>query len=447
VRADLSRGARRALGNLRRSVTRRPVGLALSGGGSQGSFQAGVLRFLYDEVRVRPSVVCGSSVGAINGAKLAEGDDPGSGRRAIDELVAIWHGLQDNGDLWIADPWLEKLRGHSAWASEMRGRAAEHGAAGSQARVVLRMLGEMVRNPPDADGTLEAVRQALRARSLLRNDPIRAMLEARLVPERIPSSGITLRIGAVCLETGELRYVTERGELLGRDGSRRNGDPVSIVDAAVASSSIPVIFPPARLGEEHYVDAGVREILPVEPAVGLVGASGLVFAVVASAPGVEPIADVENRGLLDLARRVSSDIAPDETLVKDMEPPIGWRGRLEMVAPEFDVHDVLTVDRTLIGASLDYGYLRAADVLLELGDEERMLTAEITRSRMRLRDLEGPVPGPFVTTEPEELTDAECQERRFAELDGLARLVEQRASMGAPLPPGGCGVRTDALRG
>lgn len=437
---ELSRGARRALTNLRRSVARRPVALALSGGGSQGSFQAGVLRFLYEVVGIAPTVVCGSSVGAINGAKLAEGDEGAAGRRAIDELSGIWQGLRTNADLWLADPWLDKLRAHSAWAADMRGRAAEHGAAGSQARVVLRMLGEMVRNPPDADGTLEAVRQALRARSLLRNDPIREMLEHHLRPERVATSGITLRIGAVCLETGELRYVTETGELVARDGRPLGREPVGIVDAAVASSSIPVIFPPARIGDEHYVDAGVREILPLDPAVALLGRSGLVFGVVASAPGVEPIADVEQRGLLDLARRVSSDIAPDETLYKEMEPPVGWAGRVELVAPEFDVHDVLTVDPALVETSLDYGYLRAADVLLGLGDEERALTADITRTRMRLRDLEGPVAGPFVTTEPDVLSDEEREERLSADCDLLADLVTRRRAMGAPLPPGPCGV-------
>ena len=54
-----------------------------------------------------------------------------------------------------------------------------------------------------------------------------------------------------------------------------------------------------------------------------------------------------------------------------------------MIAPEFDVHDALTIDPGLIAASIDYGYMRAADVLLGLSDEHAALSAEIARTRMR----------------------------------------------------------------
>ncbi len=431
----LSRGARRSLASLRRSVRRHPVALALSGGGSQGSFQAGALLFLYDVVGIAPKVVCGSSVGAINGAKLAEGQSSAGASRSIDELAGIWLGLRTNSDLWLADPWLEKLRAHSAWASEIRGRAAEHGAAGSQARVVMRMLGEIVRNPPDTDGTLEAVRTALRARSLLRNDPIRARLEGHLRPELIATSGIALRIGMVCLETGDLRYVTESGALLSREGADLGLPPVGIVEAAFASSSIPLIFPPTRIGNEHYIDAGVREILPLKPAMSLLGSSGVVFGVVASAPGIPTISDVEDRGLLDLARRISSDISPDETLHKELERTDAWKGRVECIMPEFDVHDGLSVDPCLIAASVDYGYMRAADILLDLNNEAGELTSQITRTRMELRGFDGPVAGPFVTTEPAELSPAEADEQRVAGNTKLAELIDRRRAMGAPLRP------------
>ena len=65
----------------------------MSGGGSQGSFETGVLRFLYDDLGLAPSILCGSSVGSIIAAKLAEGDNPETGERAIDAMEAIWRGL------------------------------------------------------------------------------------------------------------------------------------------------------------------------------------------------------------------------------------------------------------------------------------------------------------------------------------------------------------------
>ena len=180
---------RTARANLRRRFARQPIAFALSGGGSQGSFEVGVLRYLYDDLKVRPAILCGSSVGAIIAAKLAEGDDEATGRRAIDDLEDIWRGLRGNADMWLTEPWLDKLRSQAAWASSLRGRAAENGTAGSQTRVVLRMLGELVRNPPEADGTLDALRQAMRAKSLLRMDPVRSIIETRLDTDRIAGVG------------------------------------------------------------------------------------------------------------------------------------------------------------------------------------------------------------------------------------------------------------------
>ncbi len=336
----------------------------MSGGGSQGSFETGALRFLYDDLKLKPAILCGSSVGSIIAAKLAEGDDPETGRRAIDEMEALWRSLTSNDDMWLAEPWLEKLRSQANWASELRGRAAENGTAGSQARVVLRMLSEVVRHPPETDGTLDALRQAMRARSLLSMQPVRELVENNIDVDRIVASGIMLRIGAVGLESGELRYITEHGDVQTRDGDPLDQPRVPLTEAVLASASIPLVFPPTKLNDEHYVDGGVREILPLELAFNRLGA-GHIFAVVASTPGVEKVPDMGDKGLLELARRVTADIVPDETLRKEISPPRGWGKRVTVIAPQIDVHDALTVDRTLIAASIDYGYMRAADVLLE----------------------------------------------------------------------------------
>jgi Patatin-like phospholipase len=51
--------------------------LVLSGGGATGSFQVGAVRYLYNN-RVHPAIICSTSVGAVNGLKLAEGEGDGS---------------------------------------------------------------------------------------------------------------------------------------------------------------------------------------------------------------------------------------------------------------------------------------------------------------------------------------------------------------------------------
>jgi NTE family protein len=438
---DLQRLVRTTRINLRRRMARRPVAFVMSGGGSQGSFEAGVLRFLYDDVGLRPSILVGSSVGAIIAAKLAEGDDEETGRRAIDDVEAIWRGLKTNADMWVMEPWLEKLRSQVTWASGLRGRsgAGAQSVESNQARVILRLLGELVRNPPQTDGTIDALRAALKARSLVSMEPIRELVERELRPERIADSGLTLRIGAVSLESGELRYVDGDGQLYERDGTRLDRPKVRVQDAVLASASIPVMYPPTELGGEYYVDGGVREILPLALAFNELGA-GHIFAVVASKPGVEPWHDSGDRGLFELARRVSVDIAPDETLRKEIDPPRGWGRRVTVIVPEVNVHDSLTIDPELIAAAIDYGYMRAADVILELDAEEAELSAEIARSRMRLRAAKGPVPGLL----QEELPDmGQVTADVEAEHATLCELVARRRASGAPMPPGSCGTEPE----
>ena len=65
--------------------------IVLSGGGAKGSFEVGALlalREIWNEVR--PCIVCGTFVGAINALAVAESLD-GYG---INKLQTIWLGLQ-----------------------------------------------------------------------------------------------------------------------------------------------------------------------------------------------------------------------------------------------------------------------------------------------------------------------------------------------------------------
>jgi NTE family protein len=62
------------------------VAFVLSGGASLGAIQVGMLRALVDH-GVRPDVIVGTSVGAINGAYLAS---RGISEQSVDELGALW---------------------------------------------------------------------------------------------------------------------------------------------------------------------------------------------------------------------------------------------------------------------------------------------------------------------------------------------------------------------
>lgn len=80
----------------------------LAGGGSHGAVQVGMLRALV-RAGLRPDLVVGTSVGAVNGAFFAS--DPTL--EGVERLAAIWHGVQRRHIYPApATTWIPALLGH-----------------------------------------------------------------------------------------------------------------------------------------------------------------------------------------------------------------------------------------------------------------------------------------------------------------------------------------------
>jgi NTE family protein len=171
-------------------------GFILSGGGTLGSIQVGMLRALF-EADIRPEVLVGTSIGAVNAAFLAA--DPCLER--VQALQEVWHGARSR-DLFSMNP----LR--MAHAFRRRG-------------------------------------------SLFPSEKWRAFLTKNLPYERIEDAAVPLRIIATDFE----------------DGSPVVLDSGSVVDAVMASTSLPGIFPPHRIGDHLYLDGALSEPVPLKPAV------------------------------------------------------------------------------------------------------------------------------------------------------------------------------------
>src|SRR5215471_733961 len=82
------------------------VAIVLAGGGARGDFEVGVVECLYER-GIRPDVLVGTSVGAINAAKLSEGE--GGSEQGLQGLRRIWQTLLWNSDMWAAEPWLSRI--------------------------------------------------------------------------------------------------------------------------------------------------------------------------------------------------------------------------------------------------------------------------------------------------------------------------------------------------
>jgi NTE family protein len=182
--------------------------LVLSGGGAKGAFQLGALEALADAgygTGAHPYArVAGVSVGALNGAMVAAGRGPA--------------GTNTLGELWRTIDADDVYRKRSVPALVLHGLLWKLG---------LRRTGPL---------------------GLYSNAPLRALIERYLGD--CPRFEVPFTAGRVDLETGDY------------ESDVHPGTP-AFVDEILASTAIPVTWPPVRIGDTAFVDGGVREITPI----------------------------------------------------------------------------------------------------------------------------------------------------------------------------------------
>ncbi|MGH8066897.1 MAG: patatin-like phospholipase family protein [Candidatus Entotheonellia bacterium] len=208
-----------------------PIAIVLSGGGSRGDFEIGALRFIYDQ-GIRPDILCGTSVGAINAIKLAEDENPDNPQQGLTGLEAIWESLQQNTDMYLEEDWLNDPNMDPRVRDVLLGRARDLNISVPNANAYMAWgdIGQLIYM---AEGLVflvgdgQAILRSLdvfvsRARALYNLRPIALRLVEMLDTERLAAwaaSGKRLRLGIVGLNSGRLRWVTEMGDVIEYDGT------------------------------------------------------------------------------------------------------------------------------------------------------------------------------------------------------------------------------------
>jgi NTE family protein len=160
----------------------------LSGGGSLGAVQVGMLQAL-SEREVRPDLLIGTSVGAINAAYVA---GHGMDERALDELATIWRGLRRR-QVFPVDPLRHVLAVAGAKPSLCSNRGVRH----------LLETHLTFRNLQDAKIPLHIVATNLLSGEevlLSDGDAVRAVLASTAIPGVFPAvehAGLTLVDGGI----------------------------------------------------------------------------------------------------------------------------------------------------------------------------------------------------------------------------------------------------------
>jgi NTE family protein len=230
------------------------LGVVLSGGGPRGAYEAGVLSWIAETFDARSlgglpfSVIAGTSAGAFNAAFLAGSLEP-DGQRNIKKLEELWCGLKLSNLIRLGPRGAKEV---------LRALSGGRGAAG-------------ILDPSSAH---RAIREDLPWGALREN-----IDRGRLVALTVSSTHVSTGRGVVFVDS-----VQSGLTLPARIGRRTDVRRCVMAPAHVmASASIPVLFPPVRIGEELYCDGGLRLNTPLSPAIHL-GADRLLVLAVSTPP-------------------------------------------------------------------------------------------------------------------------------------------------------------------
>jgi NTE family protein len=225
--------------------------VVLSGGGARGAYEAGVIRYLTEDLSPRLGrpisfdILCGTSVGAIHACYLAATAHENGGRGT--RLVELWKSMR---------------------IDEVLPLSARDILSIPRRLLGLRQVAEAIRNgeaPQRLYGLLNT--QALE-RFVVRAVPwkhIRANVRAGRVE--------SVCVAATHIATGKVAIFVENRE---RQVAQWTRDPTIVPRPtrltphhALASASIPMLFPAVRIGNTYYADGGLRLNTPLAPALRL----------------------------------------------------------------------------------------------------------------------------------------------------------------------------------
>lgn len=178
--------------------------LVLSGGGSKGAFQVGVLKRWMGDWGLDYDIMCGVSVGALNVAGLAHTP----------------YGQPQVAVKWLEDFWLSKVTGTDAIYRRWRPFGRLH---------------------------------SLWKKSVYDSSPLIRLVKDHIDMSKVPTNGRKVAVGVVCLDTGEHVFGTEQ-------------DP-RFADWVLASSSFPVFMTPIEIDGKLYSDGGIVNITPLGQAI------------------------------------------------------------------------------------------------------------------------------------------------------------------------------------
>ena len=250
--------------------------LILSGGGGRGAFHAGVYKYLVKNHKVNvdsdhagawePQIIVGTSIGAVNGAAIAQG-------MPAEQLVNVWKSLEEQ-DIQGLPP---GMRGIARWAAGLIFKEV------MDARLPQIPLKEATSpSPKEFWPPLPLLPRWIAERlvgywiNLLDTGPLRKTLFTRfgLDEAKLANSEKALLIAATKVRTGERVLFSNRKVIDQKRGEPRRDVFTGITaDRILASCSIPLVYPWTfdAETESFYWDGALVANTPLGAAIDMMG--------------------------------------------------------------------------------------------------------------------------------------------------------------------------------
>ncbi|GAB4574293.1 MAG: hypothetical protein Kow0077_20100 [Anaerolineae bacterium] len=243
--------------------------LILSGGGGRGAFHVGVYDYLMRANKAGvdaahrdtwdPEIIVGTSIGAVNGAAIAQGIPP-------ETLIAYWKALEEASVEGIP-PFMGPV---ARWFSnQVYSRILQEKLPVIPVEEATSIM------PPETWPLLPILPKAFskwlfgRWANLLDTGPLKKTLTEQwgITPEKLAASDKTLLISATNVKTGELRVFSNHTIVSRKTQATRPDTSVGIdVNRILASCSIPLVYPWTPVDGEYYWDGAVVANTPLGPA-------------------------------------------------------------------------------------------------------------------------------------------------------------------------------------
>jgi predicted acylesterase/phospholipase RssA len=336
--------------------------LILSGGGARGAYEAGVAISLLEHERF--DIVCGTSIGAINGALIAQGD--------IAELARMWSSIAATKLVRLA-PEIAALAKAVGEIQKLSGEPLAQ-----RATVLVQLYQDYAHRTPGTP--LRKLPGALDSRPVTK--ALRQWLRFGWIKR-------TLIIGTTNLTQGRsesfyrfagLNVEEQTAQYRAREPFSHPITEENYVAAVCASSAIPGAFAPVAIADgkdspNQYVDGGVTGNAPISQAIAA-GATDVTIIFMDRADLRPPNQRIESIADIGLA---AHDIMQQSMLERDLKLARDVnRHVLEGQAPGKRFVEIRTITpQTPLGLSvLDFNKQERIDAAVEQGKRDGELAAQ-----------------------------------------------------------------------